>query len=240
MPFSMPAKWLVGAGVALLLGLCAHALTKPGVLPVGYGDNSNFRFVHVADLPVWKGDPEGLSWINPIRLENKTVGVLPDIKWGSTKVSMILHSNDLMDVEKQPFKFSYDWSFESSALGCLQNTISMRNRALGGKDFFTINQYKSASTLTRYMSCINHPAAVYYAVETPHYVALMTSVPGWVFYNKDTFLFSPMVVETNRDEASNLYLSNTGQFLIDIQRTTDDDQSLGRGEQKADGIRLIF
>ncbi|MBI6882814.1 hypothetical protein [Pseudomonas putida] len=240
MSFSSPAKWLAGAAALFVIGFGINSMARPPVNPVGYSDNSNFKYVHVADLPVWNGNPETLSWINPIRLENKTVGILPDIKWGANKRNMIVYSNDLMEVDKQPFKFSYDWSFETSAVGCLQNTIAMRNRAMGGKDFFTVNQYKNAGALTRYLSCLNHPAAVYYAVETPRYVALMTSEPGWLFYDKDTYTFKPIVVETNRDEASNLYISSTGQFLIDIQRTPDDDQSLGKGEKKADGIRMIF
>lgn len=240
MSLPTPLKLLAGSVVLILLGSCLNSMAKPDVFPIGFSNNESFKYVHVADLPVWNGNPDTLSWINPIRLENKTVGVLPDIKWGAVKLNMIKYSNDLMEVEKQPFKFSYDWSFESSSLGCLQSTIAMRNRAMGGKDFFTINQYKNASSLTRYLSCLDHPAAVYYAVETPHYVALMTSEPGWVFYNKDTYAFKPLVVETNRDEASNLYLSSSGQFLIDIQRNQDDDQSLGKGEKKADGIRLIF
>lgn len=240
MSLSKPLLWLAGSAALILLGSCLNSLAKPEIFPIGYSDNSSFKYVHVADLPLWSGNPETLSWVNPVRLENKTVGVLPDIKWGAVKNNLIKYSNDMMEVDKQPFKFSYDWSFESSALGCLQNTISMRNRAMGGKDFFTINQYKNAGALTRYLSCLDHPAAVYYSVETPHYIALMTSEPGWLFYNKDTYEFLPLVVETNRDEASNLYLSSTGQFLIDIQRTRDDDQSLGQGEKKADGIRLIF
>lgn len=240
MSFSTPVKWLLGAGALVLVGFGVNSMAKPTITPVGYSNNSAFKYVHVADLPLWSGNPETLSWINPIRLENKTVGILPDIKWGVNKRSMIKYSNDMMELSKQPFKFSYDWSFESSSVGCLQNTIAMRNRALGGKDFFTINQYQKAGSLVKYLSCFSHPASVYYSVETSHYIALMTSEPGWVFYNKDTFAFEKIVVETNRDAASNLYLSSTGQFLIDIQRTPDDDDSLGQGEKKADGIRLIF
>lgn len=240
MSLPTPLKWLAGSVALVLLGSCLKSLAQPDVFPVGYGENKSFKYVHVADLPLWSGNSETLSWINPIRLENKTVGVPPDIKWGAVKLNMIKYSNDLMDVEMQPYKFSYDWSLETSALGCLQSTVAMRNRAMGGKDFFTINQYKNAGTLSRYLSCFDHPAAVYYAVETPQYVALMTSEPGWIFYDKDTYSFKPLVVETNRDGASNLYLSSTGQFLIDIQRTQDDNKSLGQGEKSADGIRLIF
>jgi hypothetical protein len=240
MYMSTPIKWLAGAVVLAAATFAVMTALKPDTYPVGYSDNAQFKRVHVADLPLWNGNPESVSWINPIRLDNKTVGILPDIKWGSNKRNQIKYLNLMMEVDKQPFKFSYDWSFESNAIGCLQNTIAMRNRAMGGKDFFTINQFKSAGKASRYFSCLSHPASVYYAVETSHYVALMTSEPGWLFYNKDTYLFEPIVVEVNRDEASNLYITAAGEFLIDIQRTEDDDQSLGQGEKKADGIRKIF
>lgn len=237
---SIVTKVLIGVGGALVFLASIVALAHFSQRPVAQDVNGKFKYVHVADLPKWSGNPETLSWVNPVRLDNKSIGILPDIKWGANKRSYMKYFGELMDVSRQPYKFSYDWSFESSKNGCLSNTISMRNRALGKRDSFTINQFHRAPSIRRYVSCLSHPAAAYYAVETQKHVALMTSTPGWVFYNKETFEFEPIVVEVNRDEASNLYISSKGDFLIDIQRTDSDDLSLGDGEKYADGIRSIF
>ncbi len=200
--------------------------------------DARFIYKHVSELPEWRGNPETISWVNPQSSE-KRIGIIPDLKWNANKVNLIKFNKQMTDENIQPLKFSYDWTFTSQGNGCLETRVQMKNLVMRGDDSYFIKTYRRASPLKKYLACFLDIPSVSYAVETKKYIALLTSEPSWIFYNKETYKFAPLIVGINTDMASNLYIDSLGNFFIDIERTETDPKGVGAGEHRAKGIRSI-
>ncbi|WP_439607598.1 hypothetical protein [Hydrogenophaga sp.] len=109
------------------------------------------------------------------------------------------------------------WRVDTQSRGCWKSDIRMEHAATGRVSTFTTEMSREARWFDRLSQCIGMSASTY-SVTAPNqrYFAFRTSEPGWVFFDRSDGQFLPLVIGTDPNRQSNLFVDSSGHMLVDV------------------------
>ncbi|NOU41001.1 MAG: hypothetical protein HOO85_06990 [Methylotenera sp.] len=205
--------------------------------------------IHIADLPIWKGDLKGLLWLtSPKSLEiyggedfpSKDV---PRSRQGVIEHPAVIHSSlweKRPEVNIDSLTLPDGWKVNVSGEGCLKLNLTVQ-KSSGTGDTWMMEKDRTKGFFERRLGCIGGGANVYHGVLlNSRYFAFASAEPGWIFFDRQTGKFLPLVVQTNPNHLSNLYVTNDGRVLVDAYFGDFQSITSTNIDRRADGIREIL
>ncbi|KRB99919.1 hypothetical protein ASE11_09705 [Hydrogenophaga sp. Root209] len=101
--------------------------------------------------------------------------------------------------------------------GCRSSDIRMEHAATGRVSTFTTEMSRESGWFDRLGQCIGMSATTYsVTVPNQRYFAFTTSEPGWVFFDRSGGRFLPLVIGTDPNRLSHLFVDVAGHMLVDV------------------------
>ena len=195
--------------------------------------------LHVAELP--KVDiKEHILWLNPPEDRSTADGESPLVRYNTQSWPTTLgYMGSLSATLEEPVKLFAGWSVQTPEnLGCLNHTLVLKKDNIVAK--FNIKQNRNSGFFERRASCIGGKATVYKAVYlNTQYIAFSTSEPGWIFFDYKNAKFLPFIIGTNPNHNSNLFATQKGKILIEIQVNSQGKTNSTGIDKEANGLREI-